>query len=545
MAITYTGSTGLFTQLGKVVKAFNTTGTNATGLNTAVAELYSTFSTAGTGRVTDGLAGSHDSFLSAHESFRSSTASVASSLLATYTSELGIASSSGVLPALISRMITDSQTIDASSVSLSAIAAKGTNAGNGLLFVYTKLDGYSAPSSSVAANPDYNGRLTEVSVTGLITVSCTADRNTGSTLGAEQWSVTGIAAVSYASVSTEGAGGPSSFTSATVSGYIANPGFESFSVSNSPNNWTVESGTTGTNIFENSVTYHRGAKSLRVVGDGSTTIELTQSPSASLYPLRAYFVAVAVKATSVPASGTVQLKFTGTGITSTAPTPKVFDIQISGTPTGGTYTITDSIRGGVATLAYNASSATVQTALRALPGLECVTVSTQAGSVPNITHRVTLYGVQGDASLFTVSVSGLTGGTPAQSVTNVTTGVAGTQVSLPAASLPTAWHVAYFWWHCPASIPTDLKLSLSVTGSLTNAAELFFDTVVLYPPTYFNGVGLIYVPGTTAPVYRDTLTLTVTNDQAGVFQEFFRRVLGVQAPSNAAGAETISDSLAT
>jgi hypothetical protein len=254
---------------------------------------------------------------------------------------------------------------------------------------------------------------------------------------------------------------------------------------------------------------------------------------------------VAVKATSVPASGTVQLKFTGTGITNTAATPKVFDIQISGTPTGGTYTITDSVRGGVATVAYNASSATVEAALRALPGLECVTVATQAGSVPNITHRVTLHGVQGDVSLFTVSVTGLTGGTPARTVTNVTTGVAGTQVSLPAAALPTAWHMAYFWWHCPSSIPSDLKLSLSVTGPLTNAAELFFDTVVFYPPTYFNGVGLVFVPGTAAPVARDTFTFTVTNDQAGVFQEFARRVLGVQLPSDAAGTETISDSLAS
>jgi hypothetical protein len=43
----------------------------------------------------------------------------------------------------------------------------------------------------------------------------------------------------------------------------------------------------------------------------------------------------------------------------------------------------------------------------------------------------------------------------------------------------------------------------------------------------------------------DRFTWTVANDVAGTIQEFFRKYYRVQLPSNAAGGETILDSLAT
>lgn len=89
-------------------------------------------------------------------------------------------------------------------------------------------------------------------------------------------------------------------------------------------------------------------------------------------------------------------------------------VTIAGTPTGGSYLLQwtgpDSIARSTGPLAYNASGSTIQTALRAIPGLEAVTVAT-AGTSPDYTHTVTFYGVAGDPGQLT-SVSDLTGGSP-------------------------------------------------------------------------------------------------------------------------------------
>lgn len=79
---------------------------------------------------------------------------------------------------------------------------------------------------------------------------------------------------------------------------------------------------------------------------------------------------------------------------------EVQDVAIAGTPTaGGYYLRFTSPAGPVYTterLPFDATSAQVQTALQALPGLGAVTVATQAGTSPNFTHRVTFNGVAGN-----------------------------------------------------------------------------------------------------------------------------------------------------
>lgn len=105
-------------------------------------------------------------------------------------------------------------------------------------------------------------------------------------------------------------------------------------------------------------------------------------------------------------------------------TTQVYTVAISGSPTGGTYSITISsaeIASQTITLAYNAAASAVQTALRALLGqhLDGTTV-TATGTTPNFTHTITFKGVRGDVTL-TADNSGLTGGTsPATAVTETT-----------------------------------------------------------------------------------------------------------------------------
>lgn len=79
---------------------------------------------------------------------------------------------------------------------------------------------------------------------------------------------------------------------------------------------------------------------------------------------------------------------------------EVQTITIAGTPTTGTYRIlwvdSGSDQWSTEPLAYNASESDLQAALREIPGLEAVTVST-SGTTPNFTHTVTMTDVTNPA----------------------------------------------------------------------------------------------------------------------------------------------------
>lgn len=90
-----------------------------------------------------------------------------------------------------------------------------------------------------------------------------------------------------------------------------------------------------------------------------------------------------------------------------------WSLTVSGTPTGGTYeiTVTDAVNGDqVIELDFDADSATVQAALRALTGIGFeYTVVTESGSGPNYTHTIQFKGTRADITI-TVDASALTGG---------------------------------------------------------------------------------------------------------------------------------------
>jgi hypothetical protein len=222
-------------------------------------------------------------------------------------------------------------------------------------------------------------------------------------------------------------------------------------------------------------------------------------------------------------------------------------LQISGTPSGGTYTISwVGPYGGTQTtaaIAYNATSATVQAALRLLSGLESVVVTTAAGSPPNVTHSITFYGVPGNVNAITADITLLTGGTPAKAIATTTQGVEGDCIILPATAFPTTWGLRYFWINMPTVIPSDWKLLVEITGTFSNAVACYFDSLSLAEVVYHGGLGGAAVAGSTRFIVGDTFTAANTNDGAGVIQEFFRKWYRFQLPSS--GSPNISDSLAT
>lgn len=105
-------------------------------------------------------------------------------------------------------------------------------------------------------------------------------------------------------------------------------------------------------------------------------------------------------------------------------TPEVQRVTITGTPTGGTFTLTF---GGQTTgpIAYNATAATVQAALEALSNVDPGDIVATGGPLPGTAVTLTFGGrLVGDQAQLTATGS-LTGGTtPAVTVTTITPGVA-------------------------------------------------------------------------------------------------------------------------
>lgn len=103
---------------------------------------------------------------------------------------------------------------------------------------------------------------------------------------------------------------------------------------------------------------------------------------------------------------------------------EVQTLAITGTPTGGTFTLTYDGQ-TTAAIAYNASAATVQTALEALSNIAPGDVACTGGTLPGTAVVVTFGGSLADTNvpLMTTNSGSLTGGTsPTASVVETTSG---------------------------------------------------------------------------------------------------------------------------
>lgn len=105
-------------------------------------------------------------------------------------------------------------------------------------------------------------------------------------------------------------------------------------------------------------------------------------------------------------------------------TNEVQTISITGTPTGGTFTLT--FKGQTtAPIPYNASAAAIQTALEGLGTIQAGQVAVTGGALPGTPAVVTFTGLLGgrDVPLMTANSGALTGGTsPTVTVTATTAG---------------------------------------------------------------------------------------------------------------------------
>jgi len=74
--------------------------------------------------------------------------------------------------------------------------------------------------------------------------------------------------------------------------------------------------------------------------------------------------------------------------------------------------------------------------------------------------------------------------------------------------------------------------------------DVYVDDVALVPVVYHGGLSVAIFPGSDKFLKGDRAYATVSNDNAGTFQTFFRKAYGFQLPSDSGGTESIDDAKA-
>lgn len=307
---------------------------------------------------------------------------------------------------------------------------------------------------------------------------------------------------------------------------------------------------------------YAGGKAVYFDSDGSTLDTLNQR--VTLAPETAYAISGWFITDSVPAAGQItidlvdgiggtviedkqgmrnSLHFASADLTTSwqhlsalvAAVNEVQTLTITGTPTGGDFTLTfDGVT--TAAIAYNADAATVQAALVAISNINTGDVTCGGGALPGTPVTITFGGRYAGRSmpLMTADGGGLTGGTtPDAAVALTTQGSPGECV-----------------FRTPAVLPDAIYLRIRQSIATSNTSSVFIDHVALAEMTELYPGGPLAKPfsGDVAFDGNDTWTMAVTNDRAGEVQEWFNRnfdmaKLGLLLPSDPSGNETIPDSI--
>jgi hypothetical protein len=539
MAIAYTGTTGLFTQIGQLVKRINELEASGLAEREDYTEIRDVFQEANLDHLMGALRSKFYDLGSAYASLigylvnRVNERLLESGLLL----ELGVpsASLSQVLDALYRRMVADGASVNGSVATVSALTQSST--GSGMLSWSRTLDRINTPTNggrkrvSSRPNPDRAGAISELVEPDSLDILCTGDQYRGGSSA-----VFAVNGEVYESIESKSPNASFVSSSLVTTPAKVNETMETFS-GNIPFGWSAVTGVATTNIKSTTSHYFTGATSLELLTAGALASVSLKKLLTGMIPGMRYGLSVAVKAGVQ--SGTLTVGLTGTGYSAGAPTAEAFTVAITGTPTGGSYTLL--ILGRTITVPYNTDAAGLQTLIRAATGLGCVSVSSLY-STPNFTHTITMNGINHQCPVPVASSAGLTGGTPAIAVARSVECVEGEKLVVSGTNLPTGWTVLRGSFTAPRVIPSDLALLIEWSGT-PSAGSLYIDDVQVTPLSWINGMGFFMVAGATPFVSGDLIQVDMENTE-GVFQKFFRQRYGVQLPSNLAGSETIADSLA-
>jgi len=326
MAINYTN---LFQNIGVFVKACNTlTGLYST-LDTRRSAIITQLNTTSMFQVVNGVYDEWEGYKSSLLSQASSQTGKIYQLLSdrdTIVEQLTAGGSGGfstIFPLLYADMVTNDKNVTKNTVTVSSVTATVTNANAGTALVDNTLDGVTAPGTGFIACRSYNGTTSQLSVTDTVTLKCINDSETsGITQGEEifQW-IGKTPRPSPLHWQDTGSGyGPIIRPISTQSStYLSNLDMETFS-SNVPGSFTLDNGTAGVHVFQDTSDKYLGASALKFTGDAAqATIKVSQNITLSqLIPLKRYVFLCHVKGQAGTSAGTFTVQFEGTGYTAAA-----------------------------------------------------------------------------------------------------------------------------------------------------------------------------------------------------------------------------------
>lgn len=302
MALTYDGTNGLFTRLGRLGDLYlNTITTIGSGLDTAIEDIRDEFETGAEAQVIDNIYAVRDAYRSSPASLLSALQTYCQNVLIEQIhTEVNLPSKTLAAAVLELKrlMVADSETISRPTISASH-AAWASNIGDGV-FVTSMTNEYGVPYDMAYAED--------------VRFTCTADTSSGNTQYRETFTISGEPSVAVTHKDWPQGSGASGtitlFDAGTQNDLISNGGFDTWTNSAAaPDSWTIVTGAAGSTIERDGTTVKRGQYACRLDSDGSTLLTIKQQLSTSLVkPNRVYLLNLWAKMDTTDASGVVRFR---------------------------------------------------------------------------------------------------------------------------------------------------------------------------------------------------------------------------------------------
>ena len=334
MALTLTGSGGVFTRLGKIFGMMSDVRTHMSDIETEIADVQGAYSAADSWMVAS-LVASKEARIAQAGGVMNDLRAIAIDTLVEMCWADSQAGVSGILPRkdlesallyLIRDMDAAVASVNLNTSSVGSPALGAGNTGTGKLVVSVKPT--NLPTPNVATMSNVRNEKLEV--------RCIQDAQGQAILrGAETFEIRGLAA--YDNLDRRfpaGSGVRQSISCVSASidaggvgqNMLRNTDFENFTTTNVADYWTTVTGTAGTHFGQETTTYLRGASGFKMIGDGTVLAEVRQQlgstagTPAQIQAGRLYCLAVWIRHSTGSGAGNVRIQIenaAGTAISGT------------------------------------------------------------------------------------------------------------------------------------------------------------------------------------------------------------------------------------
>lgn len=321
MALTYTGTNGVFTRLGKLFGLAEAVRAHQLDVKSRIETIQGTYSNADSYMV-GALVGVMEERIQQSGAILSDIRTAAETTLREMIYNDSTVSTRSVLPSrsdldallyLIREMSADSASVEISATTKAAISVGTGNVGNGTL-LFTELPPLALKAGATQFPNIRNER---------IEIRCVQDAQGKSILpGSEVFSVRGQTAfdnLDYRFPAGSGADFLMSCTNAAMDtgnryeNLLRNSAFTAFTTANVPDYWTVSTGTAGTHFAQETTTTFRGGSAFKFIGNGSTLAKVRQQMNTtagtpnSVEADRLYVLAIAARTSGTASAGVVRV----------------------------------------------------------------------------------------------------------------------------------------------------------------------------------------------------------------------------------------------